>query len=113
MTYYFSKSSGGFYNTAVQSVMPSDVVTVSDEQYKALLQAQEQGKLIQADADGNPQAVVYPPLTGNALIQSQIDVLEKTVTQRRIREAIAAIDNGWLLNITSQISALRSQFVSG
>lgn len=36
-----------------------------------------------------------------------IKSLEATVTQRRIRDAIAGADNGWLADIESQIEALR------
>jgi len=35
--------------------------------------------------------------------------LETTITDRRIREAVLGIDNGWLANVNAQIAALRSQ----
>lgn len=44
-----------------------------------------------------------------ANLLSQIKDLEKNVTQRRIREAVLGIDNGWLEDIESQISALREK----
>lgn len=45
----------------------------------------------------------------NANLVSQISELEKQVTQRRIREAILGLDNGWLSGIEQQIEVLRGQ----
>jgi hypothetical protein len=42
-------------------------------------------------------------------ILRQISVLESQQTPRRIREAALGDDNGWLENLETQISALRSQ----
>jgi len=50
-----------------------------------------------------------PPITGNALLLSQITTLEASITQRRQREAILGIDNGWLEDVNAQIVALRAK----
>lgn len=42
-------------------------------------------------------------------VLSQIAKLEATVTQRRQREAILGIDNGWLADVNAQIVALRAK----
>lgn len=42
-------------------------------------------------------------------ILKQIIELESQVTQRRIREAVLGVDNGWLANIESQIAELRAR----
>lgn len=42
-------------------------------------------------------------------IKNTIAELESTITERRYREAILGIDNGWLKNINDQIAALRSK----
>jgi hypothetical protein len=42
-------------------------------------------------------------------VLSQIAELEATVTQRRQREAILGIDNGWLADVNAQIVALRAK----
>jgi len=39
----------------------------------------------------------------------QIAKLEATITQRRQREAVLGIDNGWLADVNAQIAALRAQ----
>lgn len=44
----------------------------------------------------------------NPIIQQIID-LEKTITQRHIREAVLGIDNGWMAAIEVQIEKLRGQ----
>lgn len=43
------------------------------------------------------------------VIKYQIDVLESSITDRRLREAILGIDNGWLSGINNEILNLRSQ----
>ena len=58
----YSKSTGGFYDTAIHGEnIPADAVEISNEQHAALLEAQSQGKRIQPDADGFPVAVEPPP----------------------------------------------------
>lgn len=42
-------------------------------------------------------------------ILSQIATLEAQQTDRRIREAVAGTDGGWLANLNTQIAALRAQ----
>jgi hypothetical protein len=39
----------------------------------------------------------------------QIISLESQITNRRIREAVLGMDNGWLEDINDQIEALRAQ----
>lgn len=61
---------------------------------------------------GNPgQKWPLPVITvdPNQSILEQIRIAESTVTDRRVREAILAIDNSWLKNVNSQIAALRSK----
>ena len=42
-------------------------------------------------------------------LRDQIVELESLQTDRRIREAVLGIDNGWLANLNNQIEALRSR----
>lgn len=48
-------------------------------------------------------------MTPNEVLLSQIQTLEANVTDRRVREAVLGIDNGWLKNLDDQIAALRAQ----
>ena len=41
-------------------------------------------------------------------ILAQIDVLEDSITDRRMREAILGTDSGWLTTTNQQIAALRA-----
>ena len=47
--------------------------------------------------------------SGNDGLVFQIQRLELQQTDRRLREAIAGTDNGWLANLNSTIAHLRSQ----
>ena|ERR1035437_8021261 len=58
-----------------------------------------EGVLIQPD----------PPKPAPMTLQDQISALEAQQTPRRIREATLGIDNGWLINLNTQISTLRAQ----
>ena len=59
------------------------------------------------------EVIQNPPLSSkdahNNPIIAQIDALEATVTQRRIREAIAGTDNEWLATLNTLTVNLRSQ----
>ncbi len=60
MATFYSAARNGFFDSALFSVMPTDAMAVTDEEHAALLTAQSKGKLIQADAKGNPVAVEAP-----------------------------------------------------
>ena len=107
---FYSKQTGGFYTREIHgAAIPADAVEITTEEHAALLDGQRQGKLITADGDGRPVLQDQPPITGNALILSQIATLESTISERRKREAILGTDNGWLAGIEAQIAALRAQ----
>ena len=59
-------------------------------------------------AEGNTPDPAPPPST-DELVLAQIAALEATVTERRIREAVLGIDNGWLKDLNDQIVSLRAQ----
>lgn len=45
--------------------------------------------------------------TEEELTKNTIAELESQITQRRLREAILGLDNGWLASLESQIASLR------
>ena len=55
------------------------------------------------------RAAQVPVPTPNDLLKQQITALEAQVTERRTREAVLGIDNGWLKGINDQIATLRTQ----
>lgn len=70
MTLYYSKSTGGFYDTAIADyTLPTDAVEIAADTHASLLAAQAAGKTIAADATGAPQAV--DPATLFTLAQAQ------------------------------------------
>lgn len=59
MAFYYSAANRAFYSSDIVSVdaMPADKVAVADEAYKALMAAQNEGKVIRPGASGAPEAV--------------------------------------------------------
>ena len=46
--------------------------------------------------------------TAKQIANNSIILLETTVTDRRLREAVLGVDGGWLANVNSQINQLRA-----
>jgi len=57
---YYSKSTGGFYDTAIHGDIPANAVEITEAEHAALLAAQASGQSIQAGEDGRPVAVARP-----------------------------------------------------
>jgi hypothetical protein len=70
MAIYFSKSTNGFYDSTVHTTMSADVVEITQAEWMSLMASQSMGKIIQADANGNPIAV-DPPAPTTAELQAQ------------------------------------------
>lgn len=61
MTTFFSPSIGGFFSTEIHgSVMPEDVLEISEDLHQQLLQGQSSGLEIVAGPDGNPVSQPRP-----------------------------------------------------
>lgn len=109
-SYFYSPNTGGFYREDVHGDgMPLDVVELSAEEHSDLMAGQSAGKTIQANEQGLPVLVDAPAPSAADVARLAIQVLESSVTHRRLREAVLNVDNGWLQNLESQIVALRSQ----
>jgi len=52
--HYYSKSTGGFYDSTIHTTWPEDAVWITDEQHAALLAGQSNGQVIMPDKDGKP-----------------------------------------------------------
>jgi hypothetical protein len=58
----YSKSTGGFYCQEINgSNIPADAIEIPDEIYSGLFEAQSNGEVIVADADGQPIAITRAP----------------------------------------------------
>ncbi|WP_429216023.1 hypothetical protein [Aeromonas veronii] len=73
MDFYFSKSTGGFYNNAVHGKgMPSDAIKITAEYHSELMQGQSDGLSIVADDTGFP--VLASPIN-SAVSKSEVEAL--------------------------------------
>lgn len=95
MTKFYSASTAGFYDSAINPAMPGDAVAVTDAQWQALLDGQAKGQMIQASANGTPvlmQRPAPPPLTPiqqiRALEQANDDNQRKLNRQAAIDTAL-------------------------
>ena len=59
--YYYSKSTGGFYDSTIHSSWPEDVIEISPAQHTELLAGQSQGQVIMPGKDGKPVLAEQPP----------------------------------------------------
>ena len=71
---YYSASEKGFYHPDVHGAhgMPADVKEVSMDEYRALLKAQETGKIIVPGAGGKPVAVENVVTEEQKLVQKKL-----------------------------------------
>lgn len=51
---YYSKSTGGFYDSLINSKIPEDAVEISEKEYTELLAEHSKGKNITSDKTGRP-----------------------------------------------------------
>lgn len=68
---FYSKSTGGFYDTAIHGGnIPDDAVEITTAQHHALIEGQSQGKQITADKKGKP-VLTDPPAPTAEQLQTQ------------------------------------------
>lgn len=51
---FYSKATGGFYRSEIHKVIPPDAVSITDAEWRALLDGQSQGKVIAGNGSGRP-----------------------------------------------------------
>ena len=90
MHYYYSKSTGGFYDSTIHSSWPEDVVEISPTQYNEMLAGQSQGKVIMPGKDGKPLLTVPAPSHLHQWNGKEW-VLDKAAASQLLAESI---DNG-------------------
>lgn len=68
---FYSKNTGGFYDTAIHgNNIPADAVGITTEEHTTLLEGQAQGKVISADNNGKPILKDPPKPTAEEIIAS-------------------------------------------
>lgn len=72
MALFYSASTGGFYDDNIhdKSKIPSDAVTITEDQHQVLLADQSAGKIIVADSKGEPRSKDRPAPTYDELAAS-------------------------------------------
>lgn len=85
MSFYYSPATRGFYPAdTYYDAMPDDKISITDEQYRILIDGQAAGKLIVSGDDGTPQLADGP-------IESEESVRLRALSERDARLAQAAI----------------------
>ena len=74
---YYSKSTGGFYDPEINTLIPDDAVEISHATHAALLAGQAEGKVIASDSEGFPILQSQPPY-------AELDVDQVTMRQARL-----------------------------
>lgn len=88
---FFSKSTGGFYATAIHGdSIPADAVEITDAVHAALLAAQSSGKIISSDASGYPVSIDPPKATAAQVWESI-----KAERDRRTESGGYVVDTKW------------------
>lgn len=80
-------------------MLPVDAVEISDDDHMALLQAQSEGKVIKADADGKPVAADTEPPTNEQLataVRAERDRLLTDSDWTQKRDVVLPNDAEWV-----------------
>jgi hypothetical protein len=91
---YYSKTTGGFYATAINGGnIPPDAQRITDEEYAALMHGQTEGKRIVADETGRPvlQAITY---TRAEVVAAKWDAI-KAERDRRAQQGGYKVGADW------------------
>lgn len=110
MTTYFNPDDMAFYSDELYSDIPSQAVSLSDEQYIALLNGQSQGKQIIVDKTGNPVLIDLKPSAAHVL---NLDTLTWEIPPEK--QSVFFIDmKGKLLDrLASRADEIKSSLLVG
>ena len=103
---FYSKSKNSFYTPEVHgSNIPSDVIEITYDQWQTLLESQSQGQIIQANANGNPEAVSPPAPT-----QAQIIASYESAAQTNLDSVARSWGYSSLAIATSYVNSSNAQW---
>lgn len=86
---FFSPSSGGFYDPAINRDIPADAVRISRERHGELIAARAEGKIIVPDRRGRP--MIREPRIGADQLRTRAIASVKAEARRRIL-AVASLE---------------------
>lgn len=120
---YYDPDSNYFYDSALFGArqidgvdnpdcrLPPNASPVSDVRLSELRVGLSTGKMLGNDGNGDPLLVDPPEPQGGAKIKSQIQALEKSISDRRMREAVLGDADAiaYITDVNKQIATLREQ----
>lgn len=109
-----SKSTGGFYDPSIHVSMPEDVVEITADKYRTLIQGQSSGKVIAWSDDGYPFLADRPPPSPAQIVaqlaadvQSHLDTAAKQFGYDDIKSAVTYADEPAVLKFQQEGIAFR------
>lgn len=112
---YYSKATGGFYDSEIHGIFPDDAIEISREEHTALMEAQAAGRRIAADEAGRPAAVAPPAPTPEQMqarlsgaVQARLDAVALTWGYDDIRSAVTYADEPAVAQFQAEGQALRA-----
>ena len=105
MATYFNSDDMAFYSSELYSEIPSKAVSLSDEQYIALLNGQSQGKQIIADKTGNPVLIDPQPSAAHVL---NLDTLTWEISPEKQTALLAETQTRLIANIDEHAAKIYS-----
>lgn len=78
MTILFSATTLSFYDDSINEKIPAGSIEISEELWMSLINSQSEGKIIQADENGNPISV-FPNLDKSQTIQEYENAAQKNL----------------------------------
>lgn len=112
MAFYYSASNRAFYCSDIVSVdvMPADKVAVDDEAYKALMAAQNEGKVIRPGAGGAPEAVEQGGSTATGITHELTAATAKKLGHIKIGKNVdVEVDGTISVNLSKDIGDQRDR----
>lgn len=103
---FFSASTGGFYDPAINRDLPADAVQISRARHSELIAARAEGKVIAADRRGRP--MIREPRIGVEQLRSRAVAMVKAEARRRIL-AVASLERQANDNAAIALAAFAGQ----
>ena len=89
---FYSKSTGGFYEPGIHGAnIPADSIEITDSEHAALLEAQSNGKIIQADVNGKPVALDYFKTAADLAAEKNAALKQMRTLRAEVLNALAGI----------------------
>lgn len=112
MKIYYSKLTGGFYNSDIHGEnIPSDAVEITEATRIEMLSAERMGNVIIADAQGHPQAI--DPKSILTIEEIKINKLEQLAAYRYARETAGITVNGEVIRTDRESQSMITNTLRG